>query len=303
MTAASRSRVPSASAAAPSGSTQAAGRVPRSWAYTAFPVEVSAVARLTPNFVRITFTGETLKHFAPWGLDQRIKLVFPHPDGSFADFGLLADPTPHPSHWYARWKQLPAEECNVLRTYTPSGIRPAMREVDVDMLIHDPPGPASQWAQSAEVGDRLVINGPDARNGYTGYGLHWSPGEAANLLLAGDETAFPAMANIHGSLGKGAKVEILAESSDPLDGDLLPTSANVVVRQSNTGPGTGLEELIREWGTRQDLATLDDDAYIWIAGESDAVARIRRYLTKELGIAKNRIAFFGYWRAGGPLTG
>ncbi|WP_413332071.1 siderophore-interacting protein [Brevibacterium sp. GP-SGM9] len=289
-------------AAAPSDSTQAAG-VPRPWAYTAFPVEVSAVARVTPNFVRITFTGDTLEQFAPWGLDQRIKLVFPHPDGRFADFGLLADPTPHPSHWYALWKQLPAEERNVLRTYTPSGIRPAKREVDVDMLIHDPPGPASQWAQSAEVGDRLVINGPDARNGYTGYGLHWSPGEAANLLLAGDETAFPAMANIHSSLGGGMTVEILAESSDPLDGDLLPTSANVVVRQPNTEPGTGLEELIWEWGARQNLATLDDDVYIWIAGESDAVVRIRRYLTRQLGVAKSRIAFFGYWRAGGPLTG
>lgn len=110
------------------------------------------------------------------------------------------------------------------------------------------------------------------------------------------------MANIHSSLGKGVKVEILAESSDPLDGGLLPASANVVVRQPNTGPGTGLEELIREWGVRQDLATLDDDVYIWIAGESDSVARIRRYLTRELGVAKSRIAFFGYWRAGGPLT-
>lgn len=243
----------------------------RPWAYTAFPVEVSAVVRISPNFLRITFSGETLDHFAPWGVDQRIKLIFPLPDGSFADFGLLADPTPHPSHWYAPWKQLPAEERNVLRTYTPSGIRPGERAVDVDILIHNPPGPASLWAQSAEVGDRLGINGPDIRNGYTGYGIHWNPGPAATLLLAGDETAFPAIANILDSLGEGVD------------------------------PGSGLEELIREWGGRQNPGNVNDDLYVRVAGESDAVARIRRYLTKELGIAKERIAFFGYWRIGGSL--
>lgn len=275
---------------------------PRPWAYTAFPVTVSATAQIAPNFIRVTFTGETLDCFAPWGLDQRIKLVFPRPDGSFADFGLLTDPTPHPSHWYARWRQLPARERNVLRTYTPSGVRPEAREVDVDVFIHHPAGPASQWAQDVEVGDRVVINGPDVRNGFTGYGLHWDPGTADELLLIGDETAFPAIANIHRSLGEGAKVEILAEAANPLDGNLLPTGARPLVREPIAGPGSGLETLTRDWGGRRAPEDLGENLYIWIAGESGAVTRIRRYLTTDLGIAKERISFLGYWKTGGPLV-
>lgn len=302
MTAAKRSRGSKEREAWPRDSTNAEG-LSRPWAYSAFPVEVSAVSQISPNFVRITFMGVALEHFAPWGMDQRIKLVFPLTDGSFADFGLLADPTPHPSHWYARWKQLPVEERNVLRTYTPSGIRPGEREVDVDIFIHNPPGPASRWARSAEVGDRLVINGPDDRNGYTGYGIHWDPGEAGKLLLIGDETAFPAMTNIDGSLGDDVQVEILAESSNLLDGELLPSAETVMIRRASEGPGSGLEELVCEWGERQTAVSLSDELYVWVAGESGAVARIRRYLTQELGVDKDRIAFLGYWKTGGPLVG
>ncbi len=284
----------------------------RPWAYTAFQVSVSTVKRITPNFLRVTFAGDTLEHFAPWGLDQRIKLVLPLHDGTITDFGLLQDPTPHPSEWYARWKRLPVDERNVLRTYTPSGIRPGAAEVDVDIFIHEPAGPVSLWAQSAQVGDRLVINGPDVRNGFTGYGLHWEPGSATKLLLIGDETAFPAIANIHSSLGDGFEAEILVEASDPLDRELLPTGPGVQLGAPTAGPGSGFEPMVREWGRRQlraDPSPADphpacpaDDLYVWIAGEAGAVTRTRRYLAKELGIPKGRISFLGYWKEGGPLV-
>ena len=96
----------------------------RPWAYTAFTVEVSQTAWVSPRFVRVTFTAPELRYFAAWGFDQRIKIVLPLEDGSVTDFGLLDEPTPHPSDWHARWRQLPAAKRNVLRTYTPSGIRP-----------------------------------------------------------------------------------------------------------------------------------------------------------------------------------
>lgn len=62
----------------------------RPWEYSAFPVEVSAREMLSPGFLRLTFAGDAVRHFAPWGVDQRIKLVLPLPDGGLADFGLLA---------------------------------------------------------------------------------------------------------------------------------------------------------------------------------------------------------------------
>jgi len=172
----------------------------RPWAYSAFPVAVRARRALSPHFLRLTFGGETLRHFAPWGADQRIKLVLPLPGGGLADFGLLAEPTPHPSDWYARWKALPVDERNVLRTYTPAAIRPEAGEIDVDFYLHSPEGPASRWARTAEIGETLVITGPDARNGWTGYGIHWQPPALGTFLLVADETAIPAVRNIAAAL-------------------------------------------------------------------------------------------------------
>ncbi|WP_053352391.1 siderophore-interacting protein [Leucobacter musarum] len=305
----------------------------RPWAYSAFPVTVGAIRRLSPNFLRVTFFGEALQHFAPWGLDQRIKLVLPLPgdaprDFRLAEFGLLEQPTPHPSDWYQRWRLLPEGERNVLRTYTPAATRPKVRELDVDVFIHEPAGPASAWALAARPGDHLVITGPDARNGWTGYGIHWQPDAHDRFLIVADETAFPAARNIVASLAPGAEADLLLDIDDAADdlvsGDLAVAGAVsalgstetttpaatvrlvVAERGTTTGPDDliGVERAVRRWGAEHGAAARDDPRwYVWLAGESGATTRIRRYLTSELGIAKDRIAFLGYWRIGGALVG
>ncbi|WP_053386366.1 siderophore-interacting protein [Leucobacter japonicus] len=311
----------------------------RPWAYSAFPVTVRAIRRLSPKFLRVTFFGDALQHFAPWGLDQRIKLVLPMPgdaprDFRLAEFGLLEQPTPHPSDWYQRWRLLPEGERNVLRTYTPAAIRPEVRELDVDVFIHEPAGPASAWALAARPGDHLVITGPDARNGWTGYGIHWQPETHDRFLIVADETAFPAARNIVASLPPGAEVDLLLDIDDPADdlvsGDFAVTGAGaasgradtgtaiasdtaiatvrlvVAERGTSTGPNdlTGVERAVRRWGAEHGATARDDPRwFVWLAGESGATTRIRRYLTSELGIAKDRIAFLGYWRIGGALVG
>ncbi|MDR7277167.1 siderophore-interacting protein [Catenuloplanes atrovinosus] len=279
----------------------------RPWAYSAFPVRVGAIVRLSPGFVRVTLTGDALRHFAPWGVDQRIKLVLPLPGGGTADFGLLDEPTPHPSHWYARWRALPEAERNVLRTYTPAAIRAHDGEIDVDLVIHQPPGPASRWALTARPGDELVITGPDARAGYTGYGIRWTPGEARRTLLIGDETAFPAIRNILTTLPGDVHATVLLETAEPAD-DLVSDVAgddHTIHALVRTGVhGHALESAARAWADREaeGARLLGDGFYAWLAGESGAVTRIRQHLTRGHGIAKDRISFLGYWKLGGALV-
>ncbi|MEV7692450.1 siderophore-interacting protein [Microbacterium sp. NPDC089189] len=282
------------------------GDAARPWEYSAFTVRVGALRRLSPGFLRLTLVGPALVHFAAWGLDQRIKLVLPTPDGRPAgDVGLRDEPTPHPSLWYARWKQLPEAERAVLRTYTPSAIRAEQAEIDVDVVLHEPPGPASTWAAAAQVGDELIVTGPDARQGWTGYGLHWHPGDARRFLLVGDETAFPALANILVALPAGATGTVLIEAGDPAD-DIVTAHApdGITVRCVPRGDvaGVALERAVEEWGSALPAAP-DESFYAWLAGESGAVTRIRRHLTGELGVPKERVSFLGYWRLGGPLVG
>ncbi|WDG18759.1 siderophore-interacting protein [Microbacterium sp. Clip185] len=272
----------------------------RPWEYSAFAVTVADARDIAPGWRRLTLAAPELRDFAPWGLDQRIKLVLPLPDGGLADFGLMTQPTPHPSDWYARWKALPETERNVLRTYTPSAIRPEQGEIDVDVLLHEPPGPASAWAAQATPGERLWITGPDRRNGWTGYGLHWQPvAGATRWLLVGDETAFPAIANILRTLPEGGRADVLLEAADVRD-DIVspgaPDGAHVRLVLRGAVAGDALEAAVRD-------TPVDDAEYVWLAGEAGAVTRIRRHLTAERGVPKDRVSFLGYWKLGGPLVG
>jgi NADPH-dependent ferric siderophore reductase len=38
--------------------------------------------------------------------------------------------------------------------------------------------------------------------------------------------------------------------------------------------------------------------YVWIAGESGCVKRLRRHFVGERGIDRRRVTFIGYWRQG-----
>ncbi|PRI10368.1 siderophore-interacting protein [Leucobacter massiliensis] len=286
------------------------------WEYSAFRVAVARTQRLSPGFVRVTLAGEELRHFAPWGLDQRIKLVLPMADGSRPDFGLLDRPTPHPKEWYARWKALPEDRRNPLRTYTPAAIRPALGEIDVELFIHEPAGPASSWALACAPGDELVLTGPDARVGFTGYGIHFMPpSPPSRLLLVGDESALPAIGNLLAAAPSGAS-EVLLELGDPADELLslpLPRGgengvagtahALRVVPRAGRDPDA-LELAVREWGEEHGAEfAADPGAYAWLAGEAGATMRIRRVMSAEWGLPKERIASLGYWKHGGPLVG
>ena len=292
-------RMPAASGAAGSdGSSTAGAEMPpsasRPWEYSAFPVTVARREMLSPNFLRLTFSGDALRHFAPWGVDQRIKLVLPLPGGGLAEFGLLDDPTPHPSDWYTRWKALPPAERNVLRTDTPAAIRPEAGEIDVDIYLHSPDGPASRWARAARVGETLVITGPDVRNGWTGYGIHCQPpARYASFLLVADETAIPAVRGIAASLPAAARGIAIVEIGDHADDvTVAGLSPQVDVRVVERGE---TKDAVRAW------ASPDVDV-AWLAGESGVVTASRRVLVRELGVPRERVAFLGYWREGGALV-
>lgn len=278
----------------------------RPWDYSAFQVSVRRKQQPSPGFIRVTLAGSELQNFGPWGLDQRIKLVLPMEDGSMPEFGLLEEPTPHPKYWYARWRNLPESARNALRTYTPSAIRPERAEIDVDLYIHEPAGPASRWALNCEPGERLVITGPDVRAGQTGYGIHFAPPEdLRRLLLVGDESALPAINNIISAIDPDTDTAVLLELADPRD-NLLPTGAarlETTIIQRGAVAGEALETAVRTWGDSQPEPLGDAGFYAWIAGEATATTNIRRYLTQHLGVPREHVTFQGYWKLGGSLIG
>lgn len=191
--------------------------------YRPYRVRVARTERLSPGFLRVTFAGEGLRWLATHRLDQRIKLMLPREsDGALCDIGVEDEATLAAGTWYHRWRELPEEERSPIRTYTVRDVRPAQGEVDVDMVLHGDAGPASRWAQSAAPGDEVVLVGPDARSVSSDTGIDWAPGGATELLLAGDETAAPAICSILETLPPERSARAFVEV--PSAADFLPTT-------------------------------------------------------------------------------
>ncbi|MGO4534469.1 siderophore-interacting protein [Leifsonia sp. 2MCAF36] len=302
-------------------------------AYRPYRATVAEVRRLSPHFTRVTFRCDDFEHFGTECLDQRIKLLFPLADGSLSDLGFDDHEAQLAGDWYQRWRALPEDRRNPFRTYTVRAIDPDRCRLDVDFVAHGDGGPdggpASRWLLTVRAGDRLVVIGPDARSPHRGVGIDWRPGNAHELLLAGDETAAPAIASILEALPPGRRARAFIEI--PSKDDVLPlrlpddVSVTWLARHDDAGTGTALIPAVQRWldanprvvttaavSGEQSLDEVDvdhdilwespEDAhagfYAWIAGESAAVKTLRRMLVRDYGIDRSQVAFMGYWRRG-----
>jgi len=296
--------------------------------FRVFIVEVARLRRLSPSFLRVTFSGADLDAFADNGFDQRIKLILPLPDS-----GLEHLPTG--PGWHRRWRTLPAERRNPIRTYTARAVRPLLREVDVDVVLHGVGGPATHWANTTQPGDTVGLVGPDAAYADVHGGIEFHPpSHSGALLLAGDETTVPAIATSLERLPRDARRETLLEVPEPGDavhveappgmrviwlarggaphGSLLLAGVGAAMeRLPRTNPvgdqrGGALEdvdvddELLWEVPTGPDGAHLltTSTTYAWLAGEAGAIKALRRHLIFERGLDRRSVAFMGYWRLG-----
>lgn len=307
--------------------------------YRPFPVAVVRSERLSPSFQRVTLAGRSLVDFAGEGYDQRINLVLP-----LAGTGL--DGFPQGPDWYQTWRALPATRRHPVRTYTVRAHRADRCEVDIDFVLHGggpggdshEGGPASRWAAGARPGDPLLLVGPDVRRAGPATAVTWAPPpDAHRLLLAGDETAVPALSAILEALPPGVAATVLLEV--PYSGDALnlrvPAGVEVVwLSRAGAGRVAAHGELLvpaaREAASNLgassaravSLPEVDVDTehlwevpgpvepgpqasaaghpgcYAWFAGEAGAVRLLRRHLVTGLGVDRRSVAFMGYWRLG-----
>ncbi|MFD1721044.1 siderophore-interacting protein [Amnibacterium endophyticum] len=286
-------------------------------------VRVARRLRVSEGFMRITFAGPTLDRFADPGLDQRIKLILPAADGSL-------DAMPFAADWYAAWRALPDERRPVVRTYTTRAVRPEAREVDVDLVLHEPCGPAGRFAAGCAEGDEVVLLGPNRGCPGGAGGVDFRlPAAARSVLVAGDETALPAIARILGGLPSEITGRVLLEVPHAADAAQLPAHPGVTVTVLERGdarvgsrlldavrvaasalttphPGVEPEDVDIDsaegmlWEVPGEAAPADAQAplYAWLAGEAGVIKALRRVLVGELGVDRRSVAFMGYWRAG-----
>ncbi len=233
-----------------------------------YPVHVKRVRQLTPRMVRVTFGGEELASFEWSGPASHVKLIF----------------TPGEADASGRGDGRP-----IMRTYTPRRFDPGARELEVEFVIHGT-GPASAWAEQAAVGQTLTIAGP---------GRSYAVDAAADwYVLAGDDTAIPAICTILESLPASVKALVLLEVVDGAEEHALDArSANTEIRWLRRGPDAGNAGRELEAAMRR-IELPPGSGRIYVACESDAMRRIRRHLLQERQFPRAHLVTRGYWRLG-----
>lgn len=252
--------------------------------HSLFPVRVTAVADLSPIMRRLTLSAPELRSFTPLGPDEYFGLVAPPHGHPLPE--LPQDPdSPTPS---GAFSDLPQESRPAVRWYTVRDHRPDIGEVDVDVVTHGDAGPGSAWVLRAEVGSAAAFQ--------TGTSAYRTEQVSGPQVIAGDETAIPAISRILEELPPTVEAYVFVEV--PAVGDVpalpsAPAASVTVVERGTDAPGSALLPAVEQ-------ADLPIPSSAWVAGEQSSVAAVRRYLTGTLGAEKRSVYFCPYWILGKP---
>ncbi len=245
--------------------------------------QVVASKELSPNFVRVTIGGESLRDFTPMGFDQWFRLFLPTEKG-------LRLPTWTNGAWFAQYMLMPKDIRPIGRNYTVRAHREAGLfsdgpEIDIDFALHADEsgnlGVASAWAKAAA---------PGAELGILDEGVTYQPTPGAEWqLLVGDETALPAIMGILGSAPRDLRAAVYIEIPHADDAQLMDAPA-----------GAEIHWLVRNENRALDTvraATLPSGpGYAFVAGGQKLAAGVRRHLVGDRKMPKDSVTFTGYWR-------
>lgn len=251
-------------------------------------LKVLRVTDVTPGMRRVTLGGEQLAEhvaqngrqvaaFRSDGFDDEFKLILKHPDISEAVGPTQADGV---LDWPRGDKHL------LFRTYTVRRWDPVAGELDIDFVKHGV-GPATSWAYRVQPGETVQIAGPKSSSPHPD-GVDWT-------LIAGDETALPAIGRWLEEWPEDARAQIFIEVGEVEHQQNLPVPEGVELtwlprRGAEPGTTTMLLDAIRStqwWSGR---------VFAWVAGEALSLTPIRRFLRNEKGLEKEQVEVTGYWR-------
>ncbi|MFJ6631523.1 siderophore-interacting protein [Streptomyces sp. NPDC091376] len=234
--------------------------------------------RITPHMVRLVLGGEGLASFGTEGFtDHYVKVVFPVPGVTY----------PEPFDMTRIREELPRDQWPSNRTYTVRSWDPVHRELVIDFVVHGDEGLAGPWAARVQPGETVRLLGP---------GGGYAPDPAADWhLLAGDESALPAIAAALEQMPVGAVVHAFVEISGPEEEQKITTPDGVTVTWLHRGARPFGEPLI---AAVRELEFPAGDVHAFVHGEAGAVKELRRYLRLERGIPLTRLSISGYWRLG-----
>jgi NADPH-dependent ferric siderophore reductase len=241
-----------------------------------YTAQVVRTERLSPHMQRVVLGGDGLAGFAAdTCTDHYVKLLF----------GPAGVTYPEPFDLERIRAEFPREQWPVTRTYTVRAWDPGHRELTLDFVVHGDEGLAGPWATRVRPGESVRFMGP---------GGAYAPDPGADWhLLAGDESALPAIARALESLPAGALAHAFVEVSGPEEEQKIDSDVEVVWLHRGDRPvGEALLEAVRA------LEFPEGRPHAFVHGEAGFVKELRRLLRVDLQIPREDLSISGYWRLG-----
>jgi ATP-binding cassette subfamily B protein IrtA len=219
---------------------------------------VEQVSRVAPHCVRITMSSPTVFSDLSVGPTAWLRFWFPDPDGGKTEFQ---------------------------RAYTLVWADPDSGRFAVDVVLHEPAGPASAWASAAKPGMTI----PVVSLGSVKFEV---PEELpAGFLLIGDSASIPAINSIMAALPPDVDVEVYLERHCDED-ELIPLTEHPrrrvhwVTRADDTSLAAAIED--RDWSNWS----------AWAGPEAGALKHLRKRLKDTFGFPKTELKAQAYWTRG-----
>jgi NADPH-dependent ferric siderophore reductase len=238
--------------------------------------QVVRTERLTPHMQRVVLGGEELAGLpADTCTDHYVKLLFPAEGVTY----------PEPFDMERIREEFPRDQWPVTRTYTVRQWDAEHRELTLDFVIHGDEGLAGPWARRVRPGEVVRFMGP---------GGAYAPDPDADWhLLAGDESALPAIARSLEALPHGARAFAFIEVDGPQEEQKIDSDVEVVWLHRGDRPvGQALVEAVRA------LDFPEGRVHAFVHGEAACVKELRKLLRVEREIPREDLSISGYWRLG-----
>jgi ATP-binding cassette, subfamily B, bacterial IrtA/YbtP len=200
---------------------------------------------------------------------------------------LFADAEAEPAAWLRFWFPDPdGSTTEFQRAYTISESDVAAGRFAVDVVLHDPAGPASTWARTVEPGATIAVMS------LMGSSRFDTPDEhPAGYLLIGDSASIPGINGIIGIVPDDVPIEVYLEQHDDNDRQ-IPVAQHPrlrlhwVSRRDEKSLASAIET--RDWS----------DWYCWATPEATTLKHVRTRLRDDFGFPKSEIHAQAYWSAG-----
>lgn len=237
------------------------------------------VEDITPHMRRIRLSGEDLTRFSS-RLNIHCKLLIP-PAGRAPEWPGLD------GNGRFRWPEGPGRPA--VRKYTIRAIDVDAGWLDIDFVLHDDAGPGSAWAAAARPGDTVGLVGPGGR----------SAAPAGSYLIAGDETALPAIALLLETLPAATGGIALIEVAGPAEEQRIDNRTNIEIRWLHrNGDAPGMTRLLPDAIEALRAPAPDGDLFAWVSCEFAAFKAIRSHLRTHWKLPKDKHLITAYWRRG-----